>query len=129
MKLRIRGNSLRLRLTRGEVEQLANAESIVESIKFGIGEREQLVYSLETHKGEDGITAHYKHGSITVRLPVDVAKQWAETEEVSLEARQQLTMDTELKLLIEKDFVCLVGRAPEEDADAFPHPSACAASC
>jgi 4-hydroxy-L-threonine phosphate dehydrogenase PdxA len=75
MKLRIKGNSLRLRLTRGEVERLANAEQIVESIKFGIGEREQLVYSLEPHTGEYGITAHYEHRSIIVRLPVDMARQ------------------------------------------------------
>jgi hypothetical protein len=44
--------------------------------------------------------------------------------QISLEAEQPLNADEKLKLLIEKDFACLVGRAAEEDAGAFPHPLA-----
>jgi len=42
MKLRIRGNSLRLRLLRGEVQQFGETGRVTETIQFGASPAAQL---------------------------------------------------------------------------------------
>lgn len=131
MKLRIRGNSLRLRLNRPEVVRLAEIGHVEESICFGAGHEARLIYRLELSDAGDLIAADYDRGCITVRLPAVAALEWATTDEaISLTAEQPIDGGEKLRLLIEKDFACLVGdRAAEEDAGAFPHPMAGAARC
>jgi hypothetical protein len=46
VKLRIQGNSLRLRLNRSDVEQFRETGILTESLRFGSGA--QLTYTLET---------------------------------------------------------------------------------
>ncbi len=121
MKLRIRGNSLRLRLTRSEVARIGNGESVEETIRFG-GER-RLTYRLESSPDNHRIAAGYEADCITVRLPVSAAREWASAERVSLDDEQPLDADgATLHLLIEKDFSCLTERRGADDADTFPHP-------
>jgi hypothetical protein len=48
MKLRLQGNSVRLRLTRSEVERLRETGLVEESIEFGSGE--SLVYRLQSRR-------------------------------------------------------------------------------
>ena len=51
-------------------------------------------------------------------VPIEIANQWTDSEEISLEGN-----DGELRLLIEKDFVCLKPRKDEDESDNFPHPN------
>ena len=123
MKLRIRGNSIRLRLKRGEVAQVAAGESIVEKTHFP---GSVLTYRLDVSEN-DAIEAEYENGSLMVSLPSPKVADWANSDEVTLAAEQRLSDETTLTLLIEKDFACLEpghGRGHEDDADSFPHPSA-----
>ena len=130
MKLRIRGNSLRLRLNRPEVARLATDGHVEESIRFGTRADARLVYRLELCDAIDHAAADYEHGRIVVRLPAPAAREWASGDGISFAAEQSIGDDEEMRLLIEKDFACLVGdRAAEEDAGAFPHPMAGAAHC
>jgi hypothetical protein len=46
MKIRMRGNSVRLRLTRGEVARLAAVGRVEEATEFGLGPEARLIYSL-----------------------------------------------------------------------------------
>jgi hypothetical protein len=46
MKLRIKGNTLRLRLLRSEVERLAAAGVVTEEIRFGPATYDALRYSV-----------------------------------------------------------------------------------
>lgn len=124
MKLRIRGNSLRLRLTKSEVERIGEGGRVEESIIFAPGQR--LTYALEAAADAARIEAGYRDGLITVRLPRTVATEWATTGQVSLEDEQVLTGaegdGATLRLLVEKDFACLTERRGADDADTFPHP-------
>ena len=118
MKLRIKGNSIRLRLLRSEVERFANDGRISDEINFG---ENSLRYTLLT---SDTGTAHanIETGEITVAVPKDLANQWTTTDQVGIEAEQRLNGDDTLSILIEKDFAC-VGRPDDPDhADAFPAP-------
>jgi len=122
MKLRIRGDSLRLRLKRGEVDQIAAGTSIVEETHFPDS---VLTYRLDVSEDRD-MSASFDNGSLVISLPKSKVSDWAGSDEVSLCAEQKLTEARSLSLLIEKDFSCLEPghhRDCEEDEDTFPHPS------
>jgi hypothetical protein len=125
MKLRILGNSLRLRLKRGEVDQVAAGKSIVEEIHFPDA---VLSYRLDVTKTGD-IQAKFENNSLVIRIPSTQVSAWATTDDVSLMAEQNLATGDKLTLLIEKDFACLEPghhRDCDDDEDTFPHPSAIA---
>lgn len=121
MKLRIRGNSIRLRLTKQEVAEFGAGKVVQESVEFGDGGK--LFYRLEISEDSRGVEARFENGRIALRIPKSQAEQWAESVQVSFEAKQKLAGGKELRILVEKDFACLEPRNSEEDADAFPHPS------
>jgi hypothetical protein len=128
MKLRIRGNSLRLRLGPGEVARLAADGRVEERIVFGPGPDQRLVYALEASADVPEVRADYRHGMIRVQLPAALVETWARTDQVGLAGEQPLGAGASLTLLIEKDFECL-DRAAEDDEAAYPHPmrgAACA---
>ena len=118
MKLRVRGSSLRLRVTRGEVEQLRAGAVVAESVAFGSG---SLIYAL-TVADVPAMRASFDGGRIEVTLPRAQAERWLRSEEVGMQARQEVGEGGPLQLLVEKDFACLKPRQGEDDADAFPHP-------
>jgi len=128
MKLRIRGNSIRLRLKQGEVTQVAAGESVIEETHFPGA---VLTCRLNVSETND-IEANFADGNLEFSLPASKVLGWATTDEVSLTATQSLPDGATLNLLIEKDFSCLEpghGRDHEDDADSFPHPSATKGAC
>ena len=114
MKLRIQGNSLRLRLTRPEVAALHQNGAVEESAQFGPGNR--LTYRIERRAGSGGMQAELSGGTIAVHVPAGAVASWAASDEVGMSGR-----DGALQIAIEKDFRCLT-RAAEEEPDAYPHP-------
>ncbi|MBT8086297.1 MAG: hypothetical protein HKN35_12070 [Woeseia sp.] len=123
MKLRIRGNSLRLRLTKREVAALIAHGEIAERIEFGIGNA--LDYRLGMSETATECHAVLGDGGIVVFVPASVATHWANSDSVSIQAAQPLSDNRALTILIEKDYACLVDRPGEDDSDAFPHPKDC----
>jgi hypothetical protein len=120
MKLRIHGNSLRLRLNRSDVEQFRTSGICVESLRFDSDSH--LTYALETSSRLTVMEVQYVQDSIRVRLPVDMAEEWAGSDRISLSLSR--TSDKGPSLLIEKDFQCLHREDgnPGDDADAFANP-------
>ena len=120
MKLRIHGNSLRLRLSRSDVEQFRQTGACKESLPFGSGS--QLSYALEASPQVTALEAHYRQDCIRILLPLDIAQAWAGSDEVSLSLYSGEGSGP--SLLIEKDFQCLhrVEASLTEDAGAFPNP-------
>ena len=122
MKLRLRENSVRLRLLKSEIAQLDDRGFVSETIRFAPDQR--LDYELRIDEGIDSISASFDDGKISIRLPSDKARSWLETNEVGLEDTQVTHEDMPLKLLIEKDFVCLTRPMEGDNLDAFPNPEA-----
>ena len=118
MKLRIRGDSLRLRLTRAEVERLRATGRVEESMHVGPS---RLTYALETDPDGDQVTAIMEGAAVSVRVPAGLALEWIDTEQVGFEA-EQAHGDRSLSILVEKDFKCLVPRGDGSDEDTFPNP-------
>lgn len=126
MKLRIRGDSIRLRLTQTEVRVLAGGGVVEMSTRFAPGQR--LVCALVPSLGAQTSSASLRDGRLEVLVPSDRVRSWARSEEVSLSAEQPTGPESLLSILIEKDFQCLSHRG-EDDADAYPHPAAGATKC
>jgi hypothetical protein len=120
MKLRIKGNSLRFRISPSEMARLLDSGRVEETVRFGEREDAHLTYALEL--GLSGqiisIRSHPQH--VTVLLSKEAARQWAEGNAVGIAGDLSIG-DGRLELLVEKDFACL-DREDGEDADTFPNP-------
>ena len=115
MKLRLQGNSVRLRLTRSEVERLREVGLVEESVDFGGGA--VLAYRLQSRPEQGPVEAAFSQGIVTVSVSREVAHVWAGSDEVGLYVQSGV-----LTISIEKDFRCLTRRADEQEPDAYPHP-------
>jgi len=127
VKLRIRDNTLRLRLTQGEVETL-RSDSVVRATTGFPGGR-ALAYEVESSPASVTPAAFLSDNVVTVRIPETTVLAWASTDQVSIESDQLLDDGDKLRILIEKDFQCLAPRDGEDDTDAFPNPDTGSATC
>ncbi len=127
MKLRIRDNSVRLRLTRTEVDAL-RAQGVVAAATGFPGGRE-FQYRVESSPAIVNPAAFFSDNTISVRLPETAVLAWASTEQVSLPGEQVLDDGAKLTILVEKDFACLAPREGEDESDMFPHPDAGVEDC
>jgi len=123
VKLRIKGNSLRLRLTRPEMQRFVEAGRVEEAIYFGPEEAARLTYAIEHCAQPDGLRVRFTAGEVVVVLSTEEARRWAESEQVGVYGSVSLGQRGLLKIAVEKDFVCL-DRDDPENADAFPNPRA-----
>lgn len=121
MKLRIKGNSIRLRLTKSEVEQFATIGEVNEGVSFG-HDKPSLSYAISAIHGIDEPYAEFMNNTISVFIPKGQSVTWADSEEISIEATQPIGNGQQLRILVEKDFGCLTKRPYEDDPDAFPNP-------
>ena len=126
MKLRIRDNSIRLRLTRGEVDELRDKGLVTRRTGFPGGR--DFRYELESSPASVSPGAFLSDGVMTVRLPESTVLAWATTEQVSIHGEQLLLDGDKLSILVEKDFACLAPREGEDESDMFPHPEAAASA-
>jgi hypothetical protein len=116
MKLRFRENSLRLRVNRPEVEELAAGGSLEERIDFPGGTH--LAYLLESSP-ESPAHVSFRDGVIRVSVPDWEVKDWAKTDAIGLYFHVEAGHKP-LKVAIEKDLECIEGPREERDPDAFP---------
>ena len=125
MKLRIRDNSIRLRLTRSEVDTCGRGLAVVASTAFGPDAT--LQYSL-IPADVDELSARVDDQGIAILLPHALASAWAVTGQVSITGEQRVHGGV-LHLLIEKDFACLSPREGDDDNDTFAHPQQGQSAC
>lgn len=122
MKLRTRTNSIRLRLSQGEVARLADEGAVEERIFVGPGEDDVLVYRLVAKASATSVFAMLDGRTLTVTLPQKEAVAWAKSDTVGIAKDVPAPGGRTLGILIEKDFACLKPRVGEDDTDAFPNP-------
>ena len=103
MKLRMQNSSLRLRLSRPEVDAIGRGERLESSAHFPNGT--VLIYVLSESTGPE-ITASFAGNCIEIQLPRRVAREWALGGDVSL-AAEQSTANGSFSVLVEKDLTCL----------------------
>lgn len=120
MKLRIKGNSIRLRLAKAEVEQLCKQGSVEEQAKFG---NTIFIYSLQ--KIDTGnIEANLCNNQLIVSIPSKLIEGWATNSTVGFDNKNANGEMPFLYILIEKDFKC-IDNALEDQSDNYENPKAC----
>jgi len=118
MKLRIQGNSIRLRLGRSEVERFATDHDISDSVEFGSGQA--FTYRLSSG---DQLMATCTPNVISIVVPLALAQEWANSHQVSMEGELPLYSGKTLQVLVEKDFKC-IHKGEDTNQDAYPNPLA-----
>ena len=120
MKLRIKGNTIRLRLTQSEVATIGADGSVKETTIFS--PTSQFEYEVQAREVA-AIESEYQNNRMLISIPKAIARAWAVSNDVGIEAEQN-----QLKIIIEKDFACLSPRG-EEDSDTFENPLSGQSKC
>lgn len=118
MKLRIKGNSLRFRLSRTEVSTLAEIGYLEEQTSFG---NNKLTYVLQKTDEGNRLSASFDGNIITMFVPSSFVNGWPGNEVVGFNTNMPLTDNNSLYLLLEKDFICL-DETTEDQSDNYQNP-------
>lgn len=126
MKLRLRDDTLRLRLTRSEVAALADQGRVEARTRLGGA---SLLYAVEASDETEAPGARLALAShraeLVVHLPGPRVRAWAQSDEEGIYGEQEIRNGSpgSLQIAVEKDFRCLTPRDEAEDPpDAYPHP-------
>ncbi|MCJ7935755.1 MAG: hypothetical protein MUW56_19545 [Chryseobacterium sp.] len=113
MKIRIKDNSIRFRLTQSEVSELGR-NGIVSSCTEFVDR--PFIYAIE--KTEDKIlSAAFIENKIVMKMPEAMVEELVSTDTVGFDGQAGV-----VKLLVEKDFVCL-DNTQEDQSDNYPNPN------
>ena len=118
MKIRIKGNSLRFRLTRSETEYFGIKGYLEEQVEFG---NSVLQYALMKSSVVKNLSAEFSANKIVMRIPEHLANEWTQTKRVGVEYGMEIGNGKKLFLVLEKDFKC-VDHIEEEQRDNFENP-------
>lgn len=116
MKLRIKENTIRIRLSLTEVDLLANGKPVMEETNFPSSTLKYKVLPAES------TSADFSSNTILIGLSHAAIKAWANTDEVSISEDITSSKNNILSILVEKDFKCLTVR-PEDEAGLYPNPN------
>lgn len=116
MKLRLRGNSVRLRVNQREVAALAAGRALSEGVRFPAGN--SFIYTLEPSPASVPQVS-FRDGIICVKAPDAVIREWAANDTIGLYFDLPGAASN-LKVTIEKDLECVNEPAEERDPHAYP---------
>src|SRR4051812_18872757 len=112
MKIRIRGNSVRIRLSKPEVATFVKEGYVEERTAFV---NNAFVYAVKG-TASDTLSADFVNGNLTLYVPASMLQQWASTDLVGLDYNMPLPGGSHLYLLIEKDFKCIDAPITEDQS-------------
>ncbi len=120
MKLRIKGNSIRLRFSVNEISILKEQGSVAEECV--LSPSQTFSYGLTLSENLSDIRVHTSENQMTVYLPKATAQDWLTTDQVGIASTIENGVDEKLRILIEKDWQCMQPRTHEDESDLFPNP-------
>jgi hypothetical protein len=113
MKLWIRGNSLRMRVSKTELAKIAETGKAEDTVRFSSDQG--LRYSIEV-RPTGAITATFAEAAILVTLPKPRLDLWLRPGEISVEGSQPIGGGKVRQIVLEKDDAA--GRGGRDDAVA-----------
>ncbi|UWX58879.1 hypothetical protein N0B40_10535 [Chryseobacterium oranimense] len=113
MKIRIKDNTLRFRLTQSEVAKLGE-DGIISSFTEFVDR--PFIYAIERTEDAELSTAFIENRMV-LNMPEAMIAEWISTDRVGFEGQTG-----KIKLLIEKDFVC-IDNTLEDQSDNYPNPN------
>lgn len=118
MKIRIKDNSVRFRLTQTEVQKLSEKGSVKAYTDFG---ESRFSYKVLLKEDKGNLEASFSNGEVVLAVPQKWGTKWHKNDVVGLDHTQKLANGQELYLLLEKDFTCL-DNTMEDQSDNYPNP-------
>src|SRR5258707_14801622 len=118
MKIRIKGNMVRFRLSKSEVTYFAQAGFLEEKTEFG---KNIFSYALRTSETVENLSAEFVDGTITMNLPAESAKEWTDTDKIGYANEIDIGNGKKLFVLLEKDYKCL-DTIEEDQSDNYENP-------
>jgi hypothetical protein len=119
MKIRMKGNAVRYRLSKSDLKNLELNLTIEERTNFG---EATLTYQLVPSAAYQQLDAALNNNCIKIFIPEHFSKVWNSNELVSITAVKGLRDGNQLHLLVEKDFQCL-DKTSEDQSDFFINPN------
>lgn len=116
MKIRIKGNSIRLRLTKTDVSDLKEKGLVREKTVFN--NETVFNYALFIDAKSEEINAKYAEKTIEIFLPEKEAKILTDSQEITVKNSQYNGEEGGLFILIEKDLQCL-DTTSEDQSDMY----------
>lgn len=113
MKIRIKDNSIRFRLTQSEVSALGE-NGIVSSFTEFVDR--PFIYAIE-RTDDRALSAAFIENKIVMKMPAAMVEELVSTDIVGFDGQAGL-----VKLLVEKDFVC-IDNTMEDQSDNYPNPN------
>jgi hypothetical protein len=120
MKLRIKGDTLRLRLSQTEVAAMAAEGSVEDALH--VAPDACLRYRLYADPEAAALGAVWNGSLLTIVVPAAWVGPWATGDGVGFEGTQDAGLGRTLSILVEKDFACL--HEARDEPDAYPNPFA-----
>ena len=120
MKIRINGNSVRMRISKTELDKFTKTGLLEESTQFG---NTTFKYALKTQPGLENLHSTYFDNTITIFVPEAMRPKWADPDIIGFDHNLDIGNGKTLFLLIEKDFAC-IDNALEDQSDNFVNPNA-----
>jgi len=118
MKIRIKGNSVRFRLTKTEVAIFCKEGQYIETTQFN---KKKLSYALKVKSGITSLEADFVGDVITIYMPENLRESWATDAVIGHSNEVDSNDKNALSLLVEKDFTCL-DNTIEDQSDNYPNP-------
>ncbi|MEH6511958.1 DUF7009 family protein [Maribacter arcticus] len=118
MKIRIKGDSIRFRLTQTEVKELSENGKIYDSTNFG---NLKFSYGVTLNKNINNLSVRFENNGIILEMPDATGKSWYANDIITFENVLKISKENDLYLLLEKDFTCL-DNTIEDQSDNYPNP-------
>lgn len=118
MKIRIKENTLRYRLSKSEVAKLAQDGMLEQRTEFMSS---SLIYAIH-ETDQENLAADFIQSKITLYVPKKLLQRWSNTDDVAIDFNMPLLNGDSLYLLLEKDFKCIDVDAKEDQSDYFANP-------
>ncbi len=123
MKIRIKDNTIRFRLSSTDLKTLKKKGKVVSKCTFGT--TQIFKYSVVSKKkgNSEYLCVDLKKNHIKVELAASDVKAWMKSDLEGFDAHMDNGTKEGLYVLIEKDWQCLKPR-DEDESDLFPNPNA-----
>lgn len=113
MKIRIKGNSLRYRLTQSDVTKLWETGCLEERTEFS---NKVFIYAIET-ANDNNLSSAFNNDKIILYMPKAMIDELYNTDKVGFNDKSD-----KVSLLVEKDFAC-IDNTDEDQSDNYPNPN------
>lgn len=113
MKIRIKDNSIRFRLTQSEVSELGKSGIVSGFTEFV---DRPFIYAIEKTT-DTTLSAAFIENRMVMKMPEAMVEEWISTDIVGFDGQAG-----QVKLLVEKDFVC-IDNTMEDQSDNYPNPN------